>query len=167
MELIERPDLEAVNYLASIKYDDFRTKCLNSAHENGEKRPREKDMTTWYSILQQFCKTNIKTKGITKRIYSYSQTTPAGLGGRLFSGGSLQSIWSVYRGLLMRDIATDIDMSNAHPTILLYICKKHNIHCSELEYYINNRDECLGQFSSRNAGKNLFLVATSVPSVPA
>ena len=161
MELIERPDLNAVNYLSSIKYDDFRKKCIDSANENGEKRPTEKDMKTWYSILQQFCKTNIKTKGITKRIYSYSQTTPAGLGGRLFSGGSLQSIWSVYRGLLMRDIGTDIDMSNAHPVILRYICKKHNIHCSELEYYINNRDECLGQFSSRNVGKNAFLVATN------
>jgi len=161
MELIERPDLDAVNYLASVKYDDFRTKCLNSANENGEKRPTEKDMKTWYSNLQQFCKTNIKTKGITKRIYSYSQTTPAGLGGRLFSGGSLQSIWGVYRGLLMRDIGTDIDMSNAHPVILRYICKKHDIRCPELEYYINNRDECLGQFSKKKIGKNAFLVATN------
>lgn len=161
MELIERPDLNAVNYLNSIKYDDFRKNCLDSAHKTGEKRPTEKDLKTWYSILQQFCKTNIKTKGITKRIYSYSQTTPAGLGGRLFSGGSLQSIWSVYRGLLMRDIGTDIDMSNAHPVILRYICKKHNIHCPELEYYITNRDDCLKQFDNRSIGKNAFLVATN------
>ena len=36
MELIERPDLNAVNYLSSIKYDDFRKKCIDSANENGE-----------------------------------------------------------------------------------------------------------------------------------
>ena len=138
MELIERTDLNVVKYLSSIKYVDFRSDCITNAYDKGEKQPTEKDMKTWYSILQQFCKTNIKTKGITKRIYTYSQTTPAGLGGRLFSGGSLQSIWSVYRGALMRVIGTDIDMSNAHPTILRYICKIHNIHCSELEYYITN-----------------------------
>ena len=161
MELIERTDLNVVKYLSSIKYVDFRSDCITNAYDKGEKQPTEKDMKTWYSILQQFCKTNIKTKGITKRIYTYSQTTPAGLGGRLFSGGSLQSIWSVYRGALMRVIGTDIDMSNAHPTILRYICKIHNIHCSELEYYITNRDECLAQFANRSIGKNMFLIATN------
>ena len=75
MELIERPDLNVVNYLSSVKYVDFKSECIDNAYDKGEKRPTEKDMKTWYSILQQFCKTNIKTKGITKRIYSYSQST--------------------------------------------------------------------------------------------
>jgi hypothetical protein len=61
----------------------------------------------------------------------------------------------------MRGIATDIDMANAHPTILLYICKKHGIACPELEYYINNRDGCLARFPSRSIGKRLYLIATN------
>lgn len=161
MELIERPNLKAVAYLNTISFETFRNDCVREAEENGEPAPLLKDIKTWYSILQQFCKTNIKTKGITKRIYSYSQNTPAGLGGRLFSGGSLQSIWNVYRGLLMKGIGTDIDMSNCHPVILRYVCRLHNIDCPELEYYINNRDYCLSQFSKKSHGKTAYLIATN------
>ena len=92
MELIERPNMRAVHYLNSISYDKFRKDCIDDALKNEEKRPKETDIKTWYDLLKQFCKTNIKTKGVTKRIYAYSQTTPAGLGGRLFGGGSIQGI---------------------------------------------------------------------------
>lgn len=161
MELIERPNLKAVKYLYSISYKEFKNSCINEAEMSGDKKPKEVDMKVWYKQLQQFCITNLKTKGITKRIYSYSQSTPAGLGGRLFCGGSMQGIWNVYRGLLMDGIATDIDENNCHPTLLLYICKKHNIPCPQLEYYVNNRDVCLSAFPSRTAGKNAYLVATN------
>jgi len=161
MELIERPNLDAVKYLNSFSLKSFHDDCIRDAEINGSKKPTDKDIKTWFSILKQFCKTNLKTKGITKRIYSYSLDTPAGEGGRLFSGGSMQGIWGVYRGLLMRGRGTDIDMANCHPVILRYICKKHKIPCQSLEYYINNRDECLSQFSTRSIGKNAYLVATN------
>lgn len=161
MELIERPNMKTIHYLNSISFEVFKTDCINDATSSGKPKPSMKDIQTWYTLLKQFCKTNIKTKGITKRIYSYSLNTPAGLGGRLFSGGSMQGIWSVYRGSLMNGIATDIDMANAHPVILRYICKKHNIDCAQLEYYINNRDACLSKFSSRSVGKTAYLMATN------
>lgn len=161
MELIERPNMRTIHYLNSISFETFKTDCINDATSSGKPKPIMKDIQTWYSLLKQFCKTNIKTKGITKRIYSYSMNTPAGLGGRLFSGGSMQGIWSVYRGALMNEIATDIDMANAHPVILRYICKKHNIDCPQLEYYINNRDACLSKFSNRSVGKTAYLMATN------
>lgn len=161
MELIERPNLDAVKYLNSISFKDFRDDCIRDAEDNGDKKPLDKDIKTWYSILRQYCKTTLKTKGNTKRIYSFSLDTPAGQGGRLFSGGSLQSIWCPYRGLLMRGLGTDIDMENCHPVILRYVCKKHNIHCPSLEYYINHRDECLSQFATRKIGKNAYLIATN------
>jgi len=157
MELTERPNLDAVHYLNSIPLDQFRDDCISEAESRGDKKPTSKDIKTWHTILQQFCKTNIKTKGVTKRVYSYSQRTPAGLGGRLFCSGSMQSIWSVYRGLLMRDRGTDIDMSNAHPVILRYICKLHHIPCPQLDYFIQNRDRCLAEFNSRDEGKRAYL----------
>lgn len=161
MELIERPNMRTVHYLNSISFETFKTDCINDATSSGKPKPIMKDIQTWFSLLKQFCKTNIKTKGITKRIYSYSINTPAGLGGRLFSGGSMQGIWSVYRGSLMNAIGTDIDMANAHPVILRYICKKHNIDCPQLEYYVNNRDACLSKFSNRSIGKTAYLMATN------
>ena len=32
----------------------------------------------------------------------------------------------------------DIDMVNAHPAILNYVCKKNNVDCSILKNYIEN-----------------------------
>lgn len=162
MEFIEKVPLRPIYYLARISYDDFRQDCLNDAVFKGLSKPKEKDIRTWFNILQQFCRCNIKTKGITKRIYSYSAKTPAGLGGRLFCGGSIQGVWGKYRGLILRDTTTDVDMVNAHPVILRYICKKHNEPCAELEYYINNRDECLSKFKTREAGKKAYLCATNM-----
>jgi P4 family phage/plasmid primase-like protien len=161
MELIERPNLDAVYYLNSISFNEYKNDCIKDAEENGKKKPDLRDIEVWFNNIKQFCATNIKTKGITKRIYSYSQHTPAGLGGRLFCGGSLQGIWGKYRGLLLRGIATDIDMVNCHPVLLRYICNKHSIKCTEVEYYIKNRDKCLAEFPSRSAGKQAYLVSTN------
>lgn len=159
MELIERPNLRHIHYLNSISYEDFSQSCIQDADKNGEKKPKKTDIQIWYSVLRKYLQSVIKTKGNTKRIYTYSLKSSAEIGGRLFCGNSLQGIWGVYRGLLMRDIATDIDMVNAHPVILRYVCKKHNIDCPYLEYYINNREHCFGEFSSRSVAKKTYLKA--------
>ena len=151
MEITERLPLKPINWLSQLSYSEFVERCLNK-----DKKHTKEECKTKYSILQQFCQTNLKTDGITKRIYSYS----TGTSGRLFSGGSLQGLPSTIRGLFMRDgVGTDIDMCNAHPVILRYICKLHNIPCPHLEYYINHREECLMKFESREIGKVSYLTA--------
>lgn len=151
MELIERIPLKPIYWLSQLSYIEFVEQCLHKC-----KKHTNEECKTKYSILQQFCKTNLKTHGITKRIYSYA----TGTSGRLFSGGSLQGLPSTIRGLFMRNgVGTDIDMCNAHPVIMKYICKLHNIQCPHLEYYINNREECLMYFESREIGKIAYLTA--------
>ena len=156
MELTERLPLKPIQWLSQLSYTEFVDRCLNK-----NKKHTSDECKTSYSLLEQFCKTNVKTGGITKRIYSYSITTPTGLGGRLFSGGSLQGLPSTIRGLLMGGNGTDIDMANAHPVILRYICKLHEISCPQLEYYINNRETCLSKFTTRVKGKDAYLKATN------
>lgn len=149
MEFTERLPLRPIQWLSQLSYTDFVDKCINKT-----KKYTIEECKTKYSILQQFCQTNLKTNGVTKRIYSYS----TGTSGRLFSGGSLQGLPSKIRGLFMRNgVGTDIDMANAHPVILRYICKLHDIPCPQLEYYINHRDECLAKFESREVGKVAYL----------
>lgn len=151
MELTERLPLKPIHWLSQLSYLEFVERCVNK-----DKKHTKEECKTKYSILQQFCQTNLKTGGITKRIYSYS----TGTCGRLFSGGSLQGMPSTIRGLFMRDgVGTDIDMCNAHPVILRYICKLHNIPCPYLEFYINCREECLLKFESREIGKISYLTA--------
>jgi hypothetical protein len=158
MELTERLPLKPITWLSQLSYTEFVDKCLNK-----EKKYTREECKTKYSILQQFCQTNLKTAGITKRIYSYTTGTT---GGRLFSGGSLQGLPSTIRGLFMRDgIGTDIDMCNAHPVILRYICKLHHITCPQLEYYISNREECIMNFESKEIGKIAYLTALNKDSL--
>ena len=52
----------------------------------------------------------------------------------------------------------DIDMVNAHPVILNYLCKKNNVDCYILKNYIENRELILSSFSeNRKSVKELFL----------
>ena len=157
MELVERLPLKPISWLSQLSYTEFIDKCLRK-----DKKYSIEECKIKYSILQQFCQTNLNTGGITNRKYSYS----TGNSGRLFSGGSLQGIPSAIRGLFMRDgVGTDIDMCNAHPTILRYVCKLHNIPCPHLDYYITNREECLMKFESREVGKISYLTSLNKDSI--
>lgn len=145
MELIERHDLQKVNYLNTLTFKQFKEYC---SCKNEEERKIQ------YKNLKKFCETIIRTRGEIKRIYSYSLQTPLEMGGRLFSGNSVQSIKGVFRGFLMTH-TTDIDMKNAHPVILSYICRLHDIKCPNLDYYIQNREQILSEFGE--TGKVAFL----------
>jgi hypothetical protein len=91
------------------------------------------------------------------REYNYSKNMKTS--GRLFSNG-VQNIGREIRGFLMSH-TTDIDMKNAHPVILRYICKKHNILSRELDYYVENRDNILTSIpnTTKDEAKTMFLVA--------
>ena len=85
--------------------------------------------------------------------------------GRLFAqSASLQNLPREFRGALAYCIYHDIDMSKAHPTILLQYCKKNDIKCDTLEYYVNNADEIYNTFKNeydmdKGDVKQLFLTA--------
>lgn len=58
----------------------------------------------------------------------------------------------------------DIDMKNAHPCFLLYICKKNNLEVPYLQKYVENRDELINELKqarniSRDDAKKLLLRA--------
>jgi len=138
MELIERNPLLKIHYLNTLTFKEFKQlQIYKSSCKNEDERLIQ------FKIMKRFCETNIKTKGETKRIYSYTEKTPNEVGGRLYCGNSIQGISSKIRGFLMSDITTDIDMKNAHPVILRYLCKINNIQCLNLDYYIENRTQIL------------------------
>jgi len=157
MEIIERVPMEKIHYLNSMPFNQFKTYvplCKNDDERN-----------TQFELMKTFCKTNIKTKGETKRIYAYTQSTSNDVGGRLFCGNSIQGISKKIRGFLLRDTTTDIDMNNAHPVILHYLCKKHDIMCPELEYYINHRNDILNKSGNKDKTKKDFLCAVNSDSI--
>ena len=161
-ELIERVPLRSVKWLKSLTFADFcdhnKARLLREPQHS---KTSKKELLQYYEQLQELCSTFIRSRGVMKRVYRYSLTTPSELGGRLFCGGSIQGLACEYRSLLLRDTTTDIDMKNAHPVILRYICKKHDIPCPLLEYYVNRRDEILAKWSSRGVGKTAYLENTN------
>ena len=157
MELIEKIALDKIRYLNSLTENDLKP-YLNKC-KNAEERKKEMNK------IKSFCLTNIKTKGITKRIYSKPDLTPTECDSRLYSGGSVQSLIKAVRTFLMGDITSDLDMENAHPKILSYICRKHGYLTPCLDYYIANRELILEQFACRNEGKTHFLRSLNTDTI--
>jgi len=151
MELTERLPLREINFLNEMDLKTFKQYSSNCKNEEERKQK--------FEMMKSFCYSNIKTRGEIKRVYSYTQTTPLEVGGRLYCGNSIQGLPKDIRGILLRDISTDIDMKNAHPVILKYICHLNEIACPNLSWYIDHRDEVLTNFGSD--GKTAFLKAVN------
>ena len=71
---------------------------------------------------------------------------------------SLTYLKKEIRNSIMPKNIKDIDMVNAHPVILNYLCKKNNVDCNILKNYIENRELILSSFAEdRKSVKQLFL----------
>ena len=148
----EKPCLRALHFLKHISFNKFKTisakKCKN-----------EEDRFQCFNKMKHYVKTALDNRGLLLCNYEYSPNTPRTLGGRLFSLNSIQLVACEIRGLLFKH-ATDIDISNCHPCLLLYLCKKNNIPCTYLQEYVENRDSVLSQISpDRGEAKHIILCA--------
>jgi hypothetical protein len=152
MEFIERLPLRELHYLNEMDFNTFKLYCYQGFKNDKERWEQ-------FNILKKFTNSYILNNGINLCCYDYSQYNIPEFGGRLFCGKSIQGINCKFRGLLMKH-TTDIDMKNAHPTILQWICNKHNIKCLELTYYIQNRENILlqfNEFNDRDKAKKTYL----------
>ena len=91
--------------------------------------------------------------------------------GRLCARGalSLQNITRQVRHSIARGIYVDLDVKNAHPVILEWLCKKHGINCEKLNLYIRDRERLLKELKcDREVGKNAYLSLTNggTPDLP-
>ena len=163
-ELIERIPMRPIMWLKTRTFrefeGDYEARLLREP-QLMKRKTSKKELQDYYNQLQKLCDTFMKSRGVMRRIYKYSLTTPTELGGRLFCGGSIQGLACEYRSLLLRDTTTDIDMKNAHPTILRYICKINNELCPQLDCYVNNRDSILAKWTDRGIGKTAYLENTN------
>jgi len=73
---------------------------------------------------------------------------------------ALQSITRRVRQTICKDNQLDVDMANAHPSLLRGWCRQNKILCPNLDYYIDNREACLAAFPcSRSEAKVIMLAA--------
>jgi hypothetical protein len=142
-------DVKKAHFLKNMTLEEFT--ILYNRRDKTKKEIVEK-----FNKIKYFCNVVISHNGQIKYDYRYSEDTHQDLGGRLYSSNGVQGVCKMVRGFLASD-TTDFDMINAHPVILRYICKKHNIDCPELEYYINNRNEVLSKHENPNYIKKEYL----------
>ena len=159
MEFIERLPLVKLHYLKTLSFKEYKQYDKSSSKNNDERKKN-------YDKIMRFCDNFIKTNGEIKRLYKFTgehKWSENGDGsGRLFSNGNgVQGLPKIIRGFLLNEFTTDIDMVNAHPVILRYLCRLHSIPHKELNFYIENRDVILSNFSDKETGKILFLKSTN------
>ena len=154
MEIVERFSERNIQYLDSLTYDEICSYMSADMTANDKKKN--------YKQIKELCKQHIKARYEIKRLYTHSFKHQDKHEGRLFGSNSIQGVSKIIRGLLCKDLTTDIDQNNSHPTILKYLCHKHNIPCPNLTYYINNRDMVLNDMNMpRDDAKTLFLCAVN------
>ena len=130
----ERVDAKACEWLLTqLSVDAFND------HLTDEDKHNQINFTATKKILNEY-KNN---KGILKTKYNKS---PKDIHRNLRDyGRGIQSIPTVFRGLLCRNTMTDVDMKNCHPTILHQLCLKYNVACKYLSEYVLNRSELLAK----------------------
>ena len=103
---------------------------------------------------------NKKSKNNDKEYMAFGRVNPNNALG-------LYNIRREIRQTLCKDYLIDVDINNAHPAILLQICKMYedesNIDADKLEEYVSNRDKILKEIMevykcTRDQAKTLFII---------
>lgn len=134
----ERVNPTYCDILAKITFKQFKQfYSVSELEQNGDSI----ELTTQYNLLRNYCTEMIHNNYTRLSTYHYSGNK---INGRLFLKDKmgLQRIWAKFRGVLSDGITRDIDMFNAHPVLLAFICKLHKIECPKLNRYIHTRQEC-------------------------
>jgi hypothetical protein len=149
----ERVDINKVSYLLEhYTYEAFLTNFDGI----------QKDAKVMYNKIVKYLNSKINGEKLVRYNYIKGRTD-----GRLFGeANSIQGLPKNIRGFICDGITTDIDMINAHPTILKKLCEEHDIQCPNLCLYINERKKYLNKIAqddniSYELAKRKILIATN------
>lgn len=134
MNFEERINLKAVRWLIQQFNEEFIK--TNIPVEEQERFKYQ------YANIKKILLNYDKNNGIHKTVYSKSATDVHQIL-RDYAPLSIQGLPTYFRGLICKDIMTDIDMKNCHPSIIYGLCKKYGIECKYLEEYCLHRKSLL------------------------
>lgn len=130
MKFVEKVDVRAVRWLLANLSPDFIQSHL------GEEKGETFNFTYVKRILQNYDKHNGTVEVIYSKKDKFGILRDYGMG--------IQGLPSKFRGLICKNMV-DVDMINAHPTIIRNLCKKHNVPCLYLDEYVNHRKEIIAR----------------------
>lgn len=130
MKFQEKVDVRAVRWLLANLSPEFIQSHL------GDEKGETFNFTYIKRILQNYDKNDGKVE------VTYSKKDKFGI--LRDYGQGIQALPSKFRGLICKNM-TDVDMVNAHPTIIWNLCKKYGVPCLYLEEYVKNRKEIIAR----------------------
>lgn len=148
LKLFETISLDKLGYIVD-HFDKFRGSIRDSCFEDNDYNP----LSRARNILNSCDK-----KGKLEVVYYQKRNF-----GRYWAenGVSMQGLIREIRHTIANGLYVDIDMKNAHPVILSYLCHKNDFDCKYLDKYIADRDKYLKRYDSREKGKKLYLSLTN------
>lgn len=156
--LDEKVDSGKVNVLRNLLNKKKRKKLdmlFKHIDKITGKKHKQEDRDRVYIALNKYLEEYIKNNGI-KIKYIHSKNLTEAKIGRKYAKNSigLQSFMSTIRDYLLTDsnnnnqpLATDIDIKNAHPSIVYNIAKDFNLDCETLKEYIFKRDAFIKSYT--------------------
>lgn len=147
-EFTEVAPLRKLAYLYSLTFDEYKAYSKSSDKSINDKK-------IGYNSMRKYCEEMINNNGSVTRFYDNKQV------GRRFGKGACWSLSSRIRNFLFCDTTTDLDMKNAQPTLLLWLCKKYDLPHTELEFYCKNRDYILSKGNKDAIKKSYIMRITS------
>jgi hypothetical protein len=130
---IEKPNIRAVHWLKQHLNSELWAKNYIPDEDINKKQKLEMTVKYLDNLLKNNCVSRVDYFNADADVHNI---------GRQYGHG-VQGIPSAFRGLLFGDNTTDIDMVNAHPSILRHLCQSKNIPCPHLNRYCEHRAELI------------------------
>jgi len=140
-ETIVKHELINNNVLKALLKNDSFVKTLDyPSDEQGFMRNKKYTLTSMLNNIKK----NFNGKTVQCIYNQCSHKT-----GRFIvdKSAGLQMIERSIRHTLAEGLYRDFDFKNCHPEILVQLCKFNTWDCTNIEYYVNNRDICLESYS--------------------
>jgi len=159
-KFIEYVNEDICDKLSKMTYPQF---CLLFS-KSSSKRHNDYNLKAEYKKIINYCKFQIENS-YKAEIKYYQKGEDKNIGRCIAEGDCMQRLFNGFRGVLMNGITYDIDMKNAHPTILYNLCRQFDIKATALYKYINEREEIFDNIlktdniSRGECKNNLFLRA--------
>ena len=149
IEFIEKPNVDAIKKLIkSNLLKEITNKMVAETYKT------EEELLKTYLLLLD--NNILKVKYKRKTYQRYGRVYPANKVGAIL-------LRKEVRQTLYKHNMTDIDIVNAHPTILYQLCIQNNINCKYLERYVLNREKYLNELMemyniTRDQAKDLMII---------
>jgi hypothetical protein len=178
LEFTEVVDARVAAYLSSLSNSellaaikpDLEEELALEAIEHGQKHAdetREHTIKKRLGQVRRYCNLT-KTTGSVRVAYDFARLKGTNLrrsSGRVFpTTPGIQPLPSTVRGALCRNMGLyDADMINAHPTLLLHLCKTHGLDVPALEHYVKDRADFLRK-TGRSKEQMLVIINKDSPT---